>query len=70
MGVWDTFNLMSNWGVLASHGLYMAVSGGFHLPILEDGGGQGHQIPLVDVVAVPHHGGHPHGELVQGHAVL
>lgn len=29
MGVWDTFNLMSNWGVLANHGLYVA---GCHLP--------------------------------------
>ncbi|NLV35194.1 MAG: heparinase [Clostridiaceae bacterium] len=24
MGVWDTYNLMSNWGVLANHGLFMA----------------------------------------------
>lgn len=24
MGVWSTFNLMSNWGVLANHGLYVA----------------------------------------------
>lgn len=29
MGVWNTFNLMSNWGVLANHGLYVA---GCHLP--------------------------------------
>ena len=24
MGVWNTFNLMSNWGVLANHGLFVA----------------------------------------------
>jgi hypothetical protein len=24
MGKWDTYNLMSNWGVLANHGLFMA----------------------------------------------
>lgn len=24
MGVWNTYNLMSNWGVLANHGLFMA----------------------------------------------
>ncbi|MDC7241625.1 MAG: heparinase II/III family protein, partial [Spirochaetales bacterium] len=24
MGVWNTYNLMSNWGVLANHGLYIA----------------------------------------------
>lgn len=29
MGVWNTFNLMSNWGVLANHGLFVA---GCHLP--------------------------------------
>lgn len=29
MGVWNTYNLMSNWGVLANHGLFVA---GCHLP--------------------------------------
>lgn len=24
MGIWDTYNLMSNWGVLANHGLFLA----------------------------------------------
>jgi hypothetical protein len=24
MGIWNTYNLMSNWGVLANHGLFMA----------------------------------------------
>lgn len=29
MGVWNSYNLMSNWGVLANHGLFVA---GCHLP--------------------------------------
>lgn len=32
MGVWNTYNLMSNWGVLANHGLFVA---GCHLPASE-----------------------------------